>query len=268
MGKPDSPDPPDPRQTAAAQTSTNIGTAIAQGALNATNQVTPTGSLTYDQTGTYSHRDPYTGQRYDLPQYTATTALSPEQQGIFDTTQETQQNLANIGRNQSGFLEDYLSQPASLDNSAVEGRLFELGRAQLDPVFTQQQNELEQSLANRGIKMGSEAYTRALDEFGKTRGSAYNDLLLRGRGQAVSELLAQRNQPINEITALLSGSQVSQPNFLNTPQANLPTTDVAGIINNNYNAEMQKYLAGQQGLQSIAGGLFGLGAGALAGGLI
>ncbi len=31
MGKPKAPKPPDPRQTAAAQTSTNIGTAIANG---------------------------------------------------------------------------------------------------------------------------------------------------------------------------------------------------------------------------------------------
>ena len=39
---------------------------------------------------------------------------------------------------------------------------------------------------------------------------------------------------INEITALLSGSQVAQPQFGNFNQGTIPTTDNAGIINTNF----------------------------------
>ncbi len=65
------PSPPDPQQTAQTQQSLNNSTAVTQYLLNATNQVTPTGSLTYNQTGqnfvpsdtgsTYYY-DPATGQ--------------------------------------------------------------------------------------------------------------------------------------------------------------------------------------------------------------
>jgi hypothetical protein len=234
------PTPPDPKETAAAQTGTNIGTAIAQGVLNQTNQVTPSGSLTYNQTGTYKYTDPTTGQSYDLPQYTATQTLSPEQQKIFATTQGTQQNLADIGQQQSGFLKDYLSTPVDLSSGAIDQHLFDLGKTTLDPQFSKQQQDLEQSLANRGLKMGSGAYTQAMSDFAKTRGQAYNDLLLSGHGQAVSDILAQRNQPINEISALLNGSQVTQPSYVSTPQTNLPTTDYAGLVETNYNQKLQQ----------------------------
>ena len=52
MGKSKAPKPPDPVRTAAAQTATNIGTALAEGALNRVNQVTPDGALTYVRSGT------------------------------------------------------------------------------------------------------------------------------------------------------------------------------------------------------------------------
>ena len=42
------------------------------------------------------------------------------------------------------------------------------------------------------------------------------------RQQYLNETFALRNQPINEISALLSGSQVASPNFLNTQRTNHP----------------------------------------------
>src|SRR5215470_2500215 len=82
MGKKSSqaPKSPDPKQTAAAQTSANIGTALAEGIMNRVNQVTPDGALTYARAGTTAWTDPPTGKTYEIPNYTATTTLSPEQQ--------------------------------------------------------------------------------------------------------------------------------------------------------------------------------------------
>nr|DAF83379.1 MAG TPA: Neck appendage protein [Caudoviricetes sp.]DAK00511.1 MAG TPA: Neck appendage protein [Caudoviricetes sp.] len=51
MGKPKAPTPPDPKETAAAQTGTNLATAQANAVLGNVNQITPYGNLTYNQTG-------------------------------------------------------------------------------------------------------------------------------------------------------------------------------------------------------------------------
>jgi len=88
------------------------------------------------------------------------------------------------------------------------------------------------------------------------------------RNSYMQEQYAQRNQPINEITALLSGGQVSQPNFVNTPGSQIPTTDVAGLINNNFSQQMQGYQQQSQNYNALMGGILGLGAGALRGGIL
>ena len=51
------------------------------------------------------------------------------------------------------------------------------------------------------------------------------------RANYLQEQYATRQEPINEITSLLSGSQVSRPNFITPPQTSIPTTDIAGLIN-------------------------------------
>jgi hypothetical protein len=79
----------------------------------------------------------------------------------------------------------------------------------------------------------------------------------------MQEQYAGRNQPLNEISALMSGSQVSQPNWLNTPSSQIPTTDVAGLINQNFNQQMQVNQQQSQNANQLIGGILGLGAGAL-----
>jgi Chaperone of endosialidase len=69
------------------------------------------------------------------------------------------------------------------------------------------------------------------------------------RNQYLAELYAARNQPINEISALLSGSQLTQPQWASWNQAQIPTTDIAGLINQNFsqqsaNAQMQSQFLG------------------------
>lgn len=260
MGRPKAPAPPDPIKTAEAQTSTNIGTAIANAKLQQVNQITPDGSLTYNETGTYQFTDPTTGKTHTIPITTATTRLSDEQQRINDLNNAAQENLAGTAADQSSFLRDYLGTPADFNTEEIEGRLDELGRQRLDPRFARQEADVRTRLANQGITQGSEAYNREMDRLAYDRNDAYNSLYLQGRGQAFNELAAKRNQPINEITALLSGSQVSQPNVsMVTPQG-AATTDVAGIINQNYNQRLAGWQQNQQSRQGLLGGLFGAGA--------
>jgi hypothetical protein len=254
MGKSQAPQPPNPYQTAQAQTASNKETAIAQTGLNAQNQVTPYGNLTYSQEGTWAD---------GTPKFTATQTLTPAQQGILNSTQGTQQNLANTAQEQSGKLSGLLNSPFSLDNTAVESRINELARMRLDPQLQQQQTALDTKLANQGIRLGSAAYDRAQLGQGQIANDARNQLLLTGRQQSISEALTQRNQPLNEILALAGQGQIQQPSFAQTPQTGVAGTDIAGLVNNQYNAQNQQYMNQQQQQNGLLGGLFGLGANAL-----
>lgn len=257
---PSAPPPPDPQETSAAQTGTNVATAIANSFLGNVNQVGADGStLTYDQTDEFTFTDPYTNETYTIPRFTATQQLSEQAQQTYDATQAADLNLAETARDQSAFLQEYMGEPWTADTSEIEQRLFELGSQTLDPKFQRQQQDLQTQLSNQGIKLGSAAYDRAMDELRQTQGNAYNDLALRGRGQAFTELQAQRNQPINEITALLSGSQVSMPNYNTNQPAQIPTTDNAGLINQNYQQQLSAWQQNNANRQGFLGGLFQLG---------
>src|SRR6188768_3584671 len=67
--------PRNPTATAAAQTGTNVSTAVANNMLNNMNQQTPGGSLNYTNTGNYNWVDPSTGTSYSVPLRTATQSL-------------------------------------------------------------------------------------------------------------------------------------------------------------------------------------------------
>jgi hypothetical protein len=260
MCAPSAPTPPDPKQTAAASTGTNIGTALANASLNNVNQVGPNGSLTYNQTGSTKFTDPYTGQTYDIPNYTQTTQLSPDQQKLYDLNNKTQQTLGQIGVDQSEKIRGLLGTNVDLSNDAVEGRLMELGSKRLDPKFAQSEDALRTRLANQGIAPGSAAWNAEFRNFNEGKNDAFNQLALTGRGQAVQEILTSRNQPLNEIIGLMNGSQVTMPQFGSTPQTTIPTTDTAGIINANYSQQQQNYQQENANRNALLGGLFGLGA--------
>lgn len=255
MGKPKPPKPPDPKETGAAQTGTNIGTAIANNTMGMVNQITPDGSLTYDQRGTQTYTDPFTGKSYEIPQYTATQSLSPEQQAIQEQNRAAQLNLAETANERSGFLREYLPGSEALTDQ-IDNKLYDLGAERLDPRFSRQEDALRTRLANQGITAGSEAWRREMDQFGEGRNDAYNQLLLQGRGQALSEV----NNPINQITALLSGSQVQNPAVSMAQPQGAATTDIAGLINQNYNQRSNNYRTQLGQRNSLLGGLFGAGA--------
>jgi hypothetical protein len=103
---------------------------------------------------------------------------------------------------------------------------------------------------------GDAAYNQAMG----VQQQQYNEAL--GANQnAFSQQVAERNQPINEITALLGGSQlgnVAASSAAAPAATQVAGTDYAGLVENNYN---------QQVAQSNAalGGLFGLAGSAVSG---
>jgi hypothetical protein len=256
--KPDVQQPaaPDPVATAAAQGNMNQNTATTQQLLNMTDQITPTGSLKYDQTGTstYTGAD---GKTYSVPKFQATTTLSPAEQALLDLTNKTKTNLGQIGVDQSAKIGGLLGTNVNL-NTATEDKIDALGAKRLTPQFDRSEDALRTRLANQGIQPGSAAWNAEMTNFGNTKNDAFNQLYLSGRGQGVQEALTERSLPINEVTALMSGSQVTNPSFSSTPTATVAGVDYGGMVNNNFNALTSQYNTkmGQQNAEM--GGMFGL----------
>lgn len=253
------PDPTPPRETSAATTGTSVSTAIANAFLQNMNETGPNGTRTFDQTGDYTFTDPYTNETYTIPRFSLTETLSPEQDAIRRQQESASLNLATLGSDLSATLGQQLTGNFQLGNEATESRLFELGRSRLDPMFANRDEDLRTRLANQGIKAGSQAYDREMSLAGQQQNDAYNQLLLQGRGMASQELLTEDNQRINQISALLSGGQVSQPNFTGNAQVNpIQTTDNAAIIGNYDNQRMNQWQQNQAAWGSGIGALGGL----------
>lgn len=266
MNSPTPPAPPDPYKTAAAQTGTNIASGIAQQQLNSTNQVTPYGNLTYSQSGMQTVTDPSTGKTYQIPQMTATQTLSPEQQGLFDSQMQAQQQYGNIANAQLGRVGEALGQPVDLGPEAIQKQVGDYWHSGLDPVWTQRQSQLESQLANKGLRVGDSAFTQAMTDFGNQRDAAYNEAQRNSQGQAMQQILAARNQPLNETSALMRGSQVQAPNFTSTPQAGVSSANLEGDVYNSYKGQMDQYGAQQAQSNGMWGSLANMGGAVLANG--
>lgn len=255
MGK-SAPKAPDPNVTAAAEGQWNSFTAQQQQAMNMTNQNTPWGSLAYQQTGTQTIIDP-NGKPVEVPMYTANTTLSPGQQAIFDQTQAADLKLATIANEQSGKIGDLLSNPFEYNNQDAENWAYDLASSRILP--QQQKNEaaLRTQLVNSGIRPGTPQWDSEMARLTNANTDQLNQLALTGRQQGFNEALALRNQPLNEVIGLMSGTQIQNPNstFAQTPQSQVAGVDYSGLVQNKYNADMQAYSAKTGAL----GGLFGAG---------
>lgn len=193
------PSAPDPNAIAKATTKSNEDTAAFQTGLNAVNQVGPNGSLTYTSTP---------GKNGGPPQYTATTTYSPQVQAIVNALQKGQQSIANTGASQAAGLGKTLTSVAapgytpfgsaptldttggnpngiqtslggsgniSADTQKYQDTLF----GQLDQQSAKDQASLESELAQQGIARGSAAYTRAMDDFTKSKSANRTNAILQ-----------------------------------------------------------------------------------------
>lgn len=252
------PSPPDPMQTAQAQSGMNRDTAVSQNLINMTDQVNPWGSVSYDQTGTSSYVDS-SGKLITIPKFTQTTTYNPAQQDIFDKSTAAQQNIAGLARDQSAMLNDYLAEPFTFDNQDAADWSYDLASSRILPQQQEAQKALESRLINSGIRPGTAAWDSEMRRLTNANTDQMNQLALTGRGQAFGEAVTTRNQPINEITALLSGSQIANPGAVSpaTPQAGVGGVDYTGLVSDNYQAQLANSGAMLGGLFGLAGELGG-----------
>lgn len=285
FSSPSAPAVPDAAATAAAQGAANRDTAITQAGLNATNQVTPYGNLTYSQDGTWSD---------GTPRYTATQSLNQTQQAALNQQQQLGLDVTGLASDQLGRVSQSVSTPFSYqglpaaptgDQAYVDkatDALFNQSMSRLQPIQDQQNRQFDTKLANQGIASNSEAYKNANQQFQQGQNdavqTALNQAVANGsnaasqqfnmqqgaRQQGINEYTTQRNAPLNEMGALLSGGQVQNPNFVNTPQTNVANTDVIGATslatnaaNNAYNQQMGSRNAIYGALGSLGGAATG-----------
>lgn len=226
----------------------NRDTAITQFGLNATDQITPTGTLNYTQNGKWSDGTPH---------FQAKQTLTPAQMKLLQGQEQLGGQLLGIGNAQAARLKGLLSTPFDGSNDATESRLMELGRKRLDPLLAQRHASTEQDAFNRGVRPGSEAYANTMRADTEGQNDAYNQLLLTGHNQAYQEGITNRNQPINEILALMGGGQVTQPTFTNTPGSTVAPVDYTGLVNQQYQSKLANYQSGMSGMFGLGSALLG-----------
>lgn len=200
-------------------------------------------------------------------QWTMTTTLSPEQQGLYDLATRAQTTYGNIGNTLLDNVKGQLSQPVNVDWAAERDRALKAQMGRLSPSMADAEEQLRSRLRNSGLTEGSEGWNREFRNFNQGR----NDMLLGADlnagntvGQAIQQQAALRGMPLNEVAALLTGQQVQTPQLANTPQVGVAPTDVQGAYNTQYQGQMAQWQNQQQQQASALGGLFGL-AGTLGG---
>ena len=270
MGKQASAPPPPDYAAAAKETAAgNLDVARQTTAANRVNQVTPYGNLNYDISGK---------DIYGNPTWTATQTLAPDQQKLLDIQNQLSIGTGELGQQGLSYVQNMISQP--FDTSSLPTTGFNAGQSYQDAYMQRLQPQIEQGrealstqLANSGIPVGSEAYKRAM----MTQGQKENDLLaaattqgfgtgLAANQQGFNQLAYQRNEPINTLNAVRSGSQVQNPSFVNAPQqATTAGPDLLGATQMGYNAQLGASNAQNAANNQMTSGLFGLGSAAMMG---
>jgi len=267
---------PDPYAVAQAQSQANLDAIKTSAKYNQYNTQGPNGSVTWSgDIGT--------------PNRTQITTLSPDGQaqlsnlskiGLGLSDQLGQQQPFNIGASTPA----YNASDLVGDANNVRDSVYNQQASRLDPQFAQSQTALDSLLANQGITQGSTAYNNAMDNYNRQKADTYQTAMnnaiaaggneqsrLFGLGQtahqqSVSDLLMQRSQPLNELSAILQGRPAIGIPQGPTSSYNMQPSNIAGNIYNSYNGNLSAWNANNQNSAARNGQLAGLlGQGAMAG---
>ena len=289
MGK-DSPSPPPvPDYTGAAQAqgAANVETARLQGRMSNPNIISPLGS----QTVTYADDQPTITQKLTP---TAEETLASQQRvqkllaGLGETGTQQAQNVISTAFKPTGTAGEALQ--TRLDTSALAKAPVNAGMTgqeaimrRLQPQLEGRQAMLENQLANQGITPGSQAYRTAQTQEAQNRNDLLSQAALQGIGldtqaraagfgeqQALmgtqnaaqqAELQRQaylRQQPLNEITGLMSGSQIQMPQFQGYQGPTVAPAPIFAGAQAQGQANMQQYGIQSANVNAQNAGLYNL----------
>lgn len=266
MGK-SAPEQPDPIKTAQAQSTANVDAVRESAKVNAVDQFTPYGSVTYTKDA-------------DGVPTAQNVALTPLQQEALDQKNQLATVLGGQALNQSANLPQdkysldgfgQVNSDYTNEGNNVRDAYFGQQMGMLQPQFDQENRAMEQNIANRGLPINGEGaqtlednlYRRQSDARNQisnnailTGGNEQNRLLgneLQVRNQGINEYNAERQQPFNEMSAYLQGQPIFQAPSATQAQYQIAPADVSGNIYKNYSAQNANYQNNLNGMYSTAG---------------
>jgi len=276
MSKPKPPPAPDYVGAAQAQGAANKDAAIATSQLSNPNIISPEGK----QTVSYAN-DPITGN----PIPTVTREYSPELQQNFDYQTQLEGLMSQLGitgaekaQGVLGEKVDFSGAPALPGNAeATRNKVLEAMMSRGNQDLDIRQSNVNSDLIARGIRPGTKAYETEMDRINRSRTDLRTQAELAAgqeaqrdygqdmgrRQQAITELLAQRQTPLQEINALRSGSQIAPLQFQNFSGANVAPAPVFGATQAAGQYGTDVYNAGVGSQNAMMSGLFGLGSAAM-----
>ena len=250
-GKGSAPDAPD--YMALADKSANSALNLAQYNVkaNRVNQTNPYGSVRFSQNadGTWNQN----------------SALSPQQQDIFNRQQGAVQNAYG---NANGVLSNPTIDLSALPQAPIHAGMTaqDAIMSRLQPQIDRQRSQVETQLQDQRFNPSSEGYHNAMTDQSQRENDLLNQAALTGinadmaaRQQGLGEQQAAINTPINAINALKGGQQTGLPSAGIAQQALTQPADYLGAAQNGYEAAMQKYNVKQQQNNDMWGSLAGMG---------
>lgn len=277
MCAPSPPPAPDYKGAAKEQGAANVDAARVQGKINNPNVINPYGT----QTTTWEGDQP-----------TLTQAFSPEQQSLFEQSNATKLALGQLSGQGAEALKgvvgkgvDFSGAPAAPGSATdTRSKVIDAMMGRINEDYGRATDEATSQMIAAGIRPGTKAYDDRMQLLQRGKNDAAQQAYLAGgqemtrdfqtdtqrRKDAIAEMLSQRQVPLNEITALMSGSQVSNPFAMPTyaqnaqvqPAPVFGATQAAG----NWAGDIYNAQTAQAG--NLQSGLFGLGgAGLMAGGM-
>jgi hypothetical protein len=262
MSKPRAPAAPDYGAAATAQGQANKESAIAGAQISNPNVTNPYGT----QTVTYT-RDPTTGN----PVPNVNQTLAPGQQQIFNNEQALQQKLGFLGINAADMAGDTISKPIDFNGrfgDQAQGRqaVVDAYMSRYDQDAGRQKDQINSDLIARGIPQGSKAYEVEMDRLSRGRNDALQQATIASdsramdeRRQNITEALAERQIPLNEVSAFRTGSQIQPLQFSGVQGQSVAPAPMFGATNAQYQAAMDAANLKAGGQAGMMGGLFGLG---------
>lgn len=215
---------------------------------------------------------------------TITQTLSPEQQVIYNQQTSNQQGLGSLANQGIGAARgiigsrlDYSGVPAAPgDYNSLRAQVYDAMMARPNEDLGIKRDNTNSELIAAGIRPGSKAYDNAMHMIDRQQTDAQQQAIINAgnqaqqaygmdmqrRQQGLAEQLAQRQVPLNEITALMSGSQTSNPfqmpgyaqNANVQPAPIYNATTAAGQYQTDvYNANQARNSANTAGLVGLGG---------------
>lgn len=240
-----------------------------QEALNRPSEISPFGSSTYLQNpdGTITrvssvgNVNPLTAAGWQGQQYQNQSYIDRALQAIAGEGGDNNQGQAGLLPQLRGMFSsslDFSKAPNAAnpndyqsDRSHVEDSLYNRFASVNEPLFKQQLQDFQQMAADKGWTPDTPIYKQSYEQLQRAQNDARENARAQSigmggqeqqrlfedtntsRGNSISEMLTQRNQPLTDLRGLLSAvNPLQMPQFNQTANINVPQSNFAGTADN------------------------------------